>query len=220
MPLLFRRFAVAQRKEGAKLGNRFALSRLPDTAHRIDGVDVVSIGSPAVSDHRVAHLAVADANRVATLGEQVDHRHASQAEVLRSQRLQQTGGIAVGTQVTQRDMQANLPFAMQTGWNVSDIDIEEVEFFWKTEIFSQVTIGPVSGGRHIEQRFVLGKTNLADQVLAGHTPTLIRTGDIGFQGPKKQRIAQGRGDGWFCIDIYPQFANLADTAFLSSTAQG
>ncbi len=124
----FRRGAT---KEGAKLGNRFALSRLPDTAHRVDGVDVVGVGSPAVSDHRVAHLAVADANRVATLGEQVDHRNASQAEVLRSQRLQQTGGIAVGPQIAQSDVQADPPLAVQTGWNISDIDVEEVEFFWK-----------------------------------------------------------------------------------------
>ena len=56
-------------------------------------------GPAAIRHHRIGRGAVGDADRVAPLAEQIDHRHAAQPQVLRAKGLQQARGVAVGPEL-------------------------------------------------------------------------------------------------------------------------
>ncbi len=103
-----RRVVVAQRVERPELDHRLALRRLAHAVHRVDRVHLVGEGAAGVGQHRVALARVRDADRLAALREQVDHRRAAEQQVRRADGLQHARLVGIRAQAVQREVQSEL----------------------------------------------------------------------------------------------------------------
>ncbi|KAG1389839.1 hypothetical protein G6F59_015409 [Rhizopus arrhizus] len=132
------------------------------------------------------------ADGVGALREQVHHRRAAQPQIVHRRRLQQARGIGIGAQPADRQMQRELPRRTQIGAQRGQVDIDEIEFFGKDEVFGQQPISRMRAGRKIDQGIVLGKTDLRQRNRGQAVPSPRLQLDICRRRAQEQRIAQRR----------------------------
>jgi hypothetical protein len=185
---------VAEREERPELGDRLALGGLAHPLDAVDGIHLVGEGPPAIGDDRIGRGAVGDADRVAPLAEQIDHRHAAQPQVLRAKGLQQARGVAVGPELAERKMKVQARRGPQPGRQCGQVEIEEVEFFGEAEVFGQMAVSTVGRLRHIDEGFVGRKADLTDKPVADRQPAAVLTFGKDLQAAQKERVPQRRGD--------------------------
>ncbi|MNQ22465.1 hypothetical protein D3C85_356100 [compost metagenome] len=201
-----RRLAMTQRIERTEFHHGFALRRLPHQFDRVDGLHLERIGAARIGQHGIAGGRVREADRLAALAEQVDHRRAAQQQVVRVHRPQQARRVRIGAQAAQRQVQGDAAAAgRQRGAQRAEVDVEKIEFLGKAEILGQQPVGRMRAGRKRDQRIVLGKAGAAHGNAVERDPAAAAVRlRVSFHGAHEQGVAQRRAKRRLAIDEHAQ----------------
>ena len=206
MAVLLRRLRMLERIKRTELDDRFALRRLAHQVHRIDGIHLESEGAAGVAQYRITGRGMGQADRLAALAEQIDHRRAAEQDIVRAQGVEHARGIRVGADALQAQVQGQRPAAHgQQRRQRGQVDVEEVELFREAEVLGEQAVRHMRARRKIDQGVFFPEAGGLDRHGGQGNPASVVVGlQPGSSAAHEQRIAQGRAERRLAVDEHAQ----------------